>query len=279
MRQSSLSIRARLLLSFWAILVLVLFLPSWLYYRSLTGEVTDNAKQTAIRELNHFHWMLSQEKQFKNIGELQNWVSQVARQLNVRLTYVADGGKVIADSVVSDLATLDNHATRPEIVQAREQEIGFSIRLSRVSQREQIFVARRIESRGVVPAGVLRLATTHTNVTDLLDRLWNSFVVVTGMIFLATMLLSYTLIRQLKSPINTLIRSAGAIGSGDFKQRTHFDPRPEISNSARISIPGRSFTPWASPSTGWLKASTINWSSLPNRSRSSRPFSMGCRKV
>ncbi|ABK16404.1 HAMP domain-containing sensor histidine kinase [Syntrophobacter fumaroxidans] len=228
MRQSSLSIRARLLLSMWALLALVLILPSWLYYRSLTGEVIENAKQTAIRQLNHYHRMLSQEKQFQDLNEFQKWVVQAAADLNLRLTYVADGGKVIADSLVSDLNSLDNHATRPEIVQAREREIGLIIRRSRVSLHEQIFVARRIEPRGIVPPGILRLATTYTDAAGLLDRLWNSFIVVTGMILAATLFLSYVLIRQIKTPINTLVRAAGVIGSGDFKLRTHFHPGQEF---------------------------------------------------
>lgn len=224
----SFSFRARLLYSFWAILILALLLPSWYYYRLLTAEVIVAARNNAILQLNHFHWILSQEKDFTSPDEFQKWLSQSAAQLNVRLTYVAEGGRVIADSAVSDLSTLDNHATRPEIVQAQTEDIGSSIRFSRVTGRQEIYAARKVLSKVVVPPGTLRLAVPYDPVTGFVDRLWNNFLIVAGLMLLAMIALGYALTRHLRDPINTLVQVVQAIGGGDYNRRTHFDPGQEF---------------------------------------------------
>ncbi len=224
----SLSFRARLLYLFWAILILMLLLLSWYHYRLLTAETIETARKTTVSELNHFHWLLTADKEFKDPEELRNWVTAAAAKMDLRLTYVAEGGRVIADSLVSDLSILDNHATRPEIVQAQTEEIGSSIRYSRVSEEQEIYAARKIRARGILPAGTLRIATPYASVTKTLEALWNSFIFVTGMVLAAMIVLSYILTRQLREPINTLIHAAGAIGDGNFSRRTHFDPDEEF---------------------------------------------------
>jgi len=100
------SFRTRLLLSFWIVLFLALLLPPWYYYRILTQEVLDEAQRSAIKQLNLVHWMLNQAADTQTIEDLHGWLVQVGDQVGARITYMAEGGRVVADSQVPSLKYL-----------------------------------------------------------------------------------------------------------------------------------------------------------------------------
>jgi len=89
---------------------------------------------------------------------------------NVRITLIGPDGRVWADSS-ADPATLDSHADRPEIVQARSEGWGAAVRWSDSIRREMQYVALSVglpgELRGyvrvAVPLGVVsaRTGTVH----------------------------------------------------------------------------------------------------------------------
>jgi two-component system phosphate regulon sensor histidine kinase PhoR len=103
-----------------------------------------------------------------------------------------------------------------------------TIRLSRVEKKEYIYVASRVEPKGAIPAGIVRLAVPFSNMKDLLGQQRNSLFVGSVFIFLAMAFLSYALIRELSSPIRDMVQAIEAVGQKDFKQRIRFNPEHEF---------------------------------------------------
>jgi two-component system, OmpR family, phosphate regulon sensor histidine kinase PhoR len=62
-----------------------------------------------------------------------------------RVTLIAEDGRVVGDSTqtLEQLATLENHATRPEVVAARESGLGVSQRFSTTVNTDMLYVATR----------------------------------------------------------------------------------------------------------------------------------------
>ena len=60
-----------------------------------------------------------------------------------RVTLVAEDGRVVGDSTQTpaERAALDNHGTRPEIVQARQEGLGASRRFSTTVSTDMLYVA------------------------------------------------------------------------------------------------------------------------------------------
>jgi two-component system phosphate regulon sensor histidine kinase PhoR len=230
-----LSFRTRLLLSFWTVLLVALLLPALYYRHSLSREIVAETRSHALHQLNLVHWLLGQETEIEDADRLQAWGRRLGEQLGVRITYVAEGGRVIADSRVAfaEIPRLDNHATRPEIVQAFKEGLGTSIRYSATLERNLLYLARRTSARGAIPAGIIRVAVPFSLVKDRLDRLTRSFIFIVAVTFVASILLSYALVRQLENPVRSMIRTAEAIGSGDYGQRIRLDPGREFSPLAR----------------------------------------------
>ena len=66
-----------------------------------------------------------------------------------RLTLIAADGHVIADNQ-ADIATMDDHSKRPEIVAARQQGFGIEHRRSSTLNQELVYAARRIDDGTIV---------------------------------------------------------------------------------------------------------------------------------
>jgi two-component system phosphate regulon sensor histidine kinase PhoR len=75
----------------------------------------------------------------------------------MRITVITADGMVIGDSELSveRLTSVENHASRPEVVHARDDGAGFSTRYSSTVEREMLYVAVPFENgSGVVRAGM-----------------------------------------------------------------------------------------------------------------------------
>jgi two-component system phosphate regulon sensor histidine kinase PhoR len=92
----------------------------------------------------------------------QDRVRAVARLNAVRVTLIARDGVVLADSDVTPdrLPSLENHGTRPEVVEARRSGIGFDRRDSASLGTPFVYVARRLGPESA-PTGFVRLAISQ----------------------------------------------------------------------------------------------------------------------
>ncbi|GDY12751.1 hypothetical protein LBMAG53_16290 [Planctomycetota bacterium] len=71
-----------------------------------------------------------------------------------RLSVLDPNGKVIVDTA-QDLAALDNHNDRPEVIEARRTGFGMSRRISRSMQREFVYSAKALPDGWVVRVSAL----------------------------------------------------------------------------------------------------------------------------
>ena len=201
-------------------LIRALLLPSLYYRHTLSQDIVAETRLNAIRQLNSVHWLLGKEQPFQDAASLQEWFSRLGEQLGIRITYVAAGGKVIADSRVpfSRLPHIDNHANRPEIIQSYKENLGTSTRYSTTLERVLIYAARPIDGQGSIPSGVIRVAVPFSEVKVRIDRLTKSFIVIAIITMGAAIGISYALVRQLEAPVRSMINAAEAIGSGNYGQ-------------------------------------------------------------
>lgn len=72
---------------------------------------------------------------------LQSWAEKVA-QSGARVTLIAANGHVLADSA-HDPESMENHATRPEILQAKQFGSGEAVRHSHTLNRDLVYLATR----------------------------------------------------------------------------------------------------------------------------------------
>jgi two-component system phosphate regulon sensor histidine kinase PhoR len=165
-------------------------------------------------------------------GGQQAFVHRLGQAAHARITVVASDGSVLADSALTDaeLARIDNHGTRPEVLEARKRGRGMVSRFSATTGTELMYLAVPFERPEQV--GVVRVAMSLADVDALIARMrWLiSGAVLLGLLVAGAMgiLASYFASRSLMD----LVSRARALASGQRGQRIALEADDELSGLA-----------------------------------------------
>jgi two-component system, OmpR family, phosphate regulon sensor histidine kinase PhoR len=140
-------------------------------------------------------------------------IGVLAAATGARLTMIASDGSVLADSE-ADPRTLENHGSRPEVVQARNGSTGWDIRKSSVAGGVQrLYVA--------VPSGtgVLRLSVPVSGIQAKVSEVRRQVLQAAMLAFIPSLLLAAIVSRQASIRLAAIIHYAGKLAQGDFAAR------------------------------------------------------------
>ena len=153
---------------------------------------------------------------------MKSLVKDISDIINLRVTVADNEGKVVADSSVLDLSTLDNHRYRKEILAAFENGSGESIRHSNTLNVDMFYYAFRSGQCVIRIAEPLNyIENTNSYLKKVLAII--SFLLVAGGLG-TTLLIS----RHITRPIMDTISFAGDFSKGEFSRRIHHYRDDEI---------------------------------------------------
>jgi two-component system phosphate regulon sensor histidine kinase PhoR len=218
-------------------LTLVLLLGAILYgYLSHTLENHLNAE---IRDNLFNEARLVKVMSSKEIADMDRDAPTLARtvgkEIKARVSIIASNGKVAGDSELneSELRTLENHANRPEFIQAIERGQGIATRFSSTLGTNMIYIALPFQTTTGQP-GVIRLALPLSR----LDAAMTSLGTILGasliLAVLCSLLLSYILSSITSRPLQSMAAAATRIGKGDFGARIPISSCDEIGELAEV---------------------------------------------
>jgi len=174
---------------------------------TLQRAVEDRVTERIEREIDHV------EQDMRGIApeNLDAFFRRSARELACRITLILPGGRVTNDTDLrpADVPQMENHARRPEVIEARRSGRGDSRRFSATEQENRFYFAR------LLPDGnVLRLSVAASHVRELESGyLWSARAAV----ILACVLLfviGTAASRRFSEPIARLTEAASAIAAG-----------------------------------------------------------------
>ncbi len=201
-----------------ALLVFYIWTERWL--RSTYLEVVRNQLEREVRIL---ATVLDLDS-----AKLDEQVDEAVEGVGRRLTVIAADGRVIADSSFSgsDLAAMANHATRPEIVAARRQGVGGSLRFSNSVGQPFLYVARAIPGQDVS----IRVSTSVEGIEKAAAELRRALFGQTVVLILLGLPLAFLLSRHFSRPLGELDEAARRIAAGDFSQPFRVQGTDDISH-------------------------------------------------
>ena len=149
-----------------------------------------------------------------NSQDIDEQVDSVVRDSGRRLTVIVADGKVMADSSFSgiDLEDMDNHGMRPEVVEARSQGLGSSLRFSNSVTKQMFYVAFFVADQDVF----IRISTSVENIELVAADLRRVLAGHTLILILVGVFLSFLLSKQFSRPLGELAQSARSVAQGDF---------------------------------------------------------------
>lgn len=218
--------RHRIFVSFSLLLLGALILAYLVMSKVMYEEITGQAYTSGLRYLKHIDWLINQELKITDPERLQQVLTEIGQRLNLRVTYVAASGRVLADSGVHKeaVAAMENHAQRPEIKEAMQAGTGRSTRYSSTLQTSFLYVALGIEPINGPRPAVLRVAMPTAQLQSALNGIKGQLALFLAVLLLLAGLLSWLISRRLGVEIKDLSRTAEAIGSGDLEQRIEKSP-------------------------------------------------------
>lgn len=200
-----------------AISVLSLVIVTW--YATLTGREL-YLKKTAeglnddaflIKE------MLLSDTLLVSGNYIQKRIEQVGKHISIRITLILPDGRVIADSE-RNLKLMDNHATRPEVLQAMQENIGQSVRYSDTVDREMMYVALYIDDygeNGLIIRTSKALSLIEQVISDMQFRIFKAGLAISLVAILAGFIIS----RRISNPLERIIEGVRSFAAGDLSRR------------------------------------------------------------
>jgi two-component system, OmpR family, phosphate regulon sensor histidine kinase PhoR len=168
-------------------------------------------------------------------GEVDPIVDQAAREVSARVTIIAPDGRVLGDSAASgaDLLALDNHAGRPEVLQARQDGVGTSVRRSATVGDELLYAAVRVDHEGRL-VGYSRVALSLRGVEEQYRDLRRSVGLALALALLVTVVLAVALSTPLAGPLKQIMDAARQFAAGHLDARSRVNRSDELGELARI---------------------------------------------
>jgi signal transduction histidine kinase len=148
--------------------------------------------------------------------------------LQRRVTLIDSSGVVRGDSHFNgeELQHLENHATRPEVVAARQSGLGVGRRRSASAGDDELYVAIRH------PLGFVRVSISTATLRDIVSGARRDVLVAGLIAVVGTLLLAYLFSRSVTRPVVELRDVARAIAAGDLDRRPSISAPGEVGDLA-----------------------------------------------
>ena len=203
----------RIFPAFVAVTLLSLLVLVWFAARSMRGFYLDETRlnlQTRTRILTALV-----ADRWRDIAH-DEW-GRLAKEADARVTLVEPTGRVLNDSD-KDPAVMDNHADRPEIIDALKTGTGWSVRYSQTLQKEMLYVAAPMREDNASVA-VLRLSIPLKSVGEALGEVYWQVALGALAVAVLSAVASLLVSRRLSRPLEDLKRGAERFAAGDLSHK------------------------------------------------------------
>ena len=168
-------------------------------------------------------------------AELDAEADAIGQLVGARVTFVAADGAVIGDSELNaeQLAAVENHGGRPEIVAARRDGIGIARRYSATLGTDMLYVAVPVRNPHAPTLADVRLALPLTEVTHQLADVRRNALIAFAVGLAAALALSWATSLMVSRRVSAIADVAARYAAGDWSRPARDYGGDEIGTVAR----------------------------------------------
>lgn len=146
---------------------------------------------------------------------LDDEADRIGARVASRVTFIAPDGTVLGDSAepFESVPAMENHATRPEVVDAVRNGVGTSRRPSTTVGQEMLYVALKVENPRVA---ILRVALPLTTVREQLASVLSTTLAALGLALLGAAVLAALIAGRLGQRVRAIAWIAERYREGDL---------------------------------------------------------------
>ena len=161
-----------------------------------------------------------------NAGEIDILAKEMGEKIGVRITIIRKDGLVLGDSE-EDPTGMENHASRVEIKQALQGEIGRKIRYSTTLKEEMLYVAVPMVDKDEI-IGVVRTSFFLNKIKENVGAINQKIIYAALALTAFALLFSFLSSRTFTKPIKEMALTARKIRDGDLGARIFVKSKDEI---------------------------------------------------
>lgn len=187
-------------------------LSSWLYWRSMQQEITDEMNRAMVLISSAIESSANPEDYLQQIADIQ--------QGQIRVTWIQPDGTIHFESEYNK-GEMENHLQRPEVQQALQKGHGVDVRHSHTLAKDYYYTAERFSDGSVLRLGMER-NTIFAHIQYLLPITLLFILIVSLGCIRASRRLTDSLLRPLQTTA-TLMERIGAPGEPPMKKLDHVE--------------------------------------------------------
>ncbi|MBF0276527.1 MAG: HAMP domain-containing protein [SAR324 cluster bacterium] len=172
----------------------------------------------------------SDQQIFSNPALVDALCKELGHAGGMRVTVILSNGKVLGDTE-KDPETMDDHANRPEIIDALSGKMGTSIRESSTLSKKMMYVAIPV-SRDGITVGVLRISVPVTQIGKTLNSIQFRIFLQWGFIAAIAAAISLFIARRISRPLEEMRKGAERFAQGDLTHLLSIPQSEEIGELA-----------------------------------------------
>jgi two-component system, OmpR family, phosphate regulon sensor histidine kinase PhoR len=202
------------------------------FYRAIGRHITDQAALGLREKARLVQDVLRREEDVPRSAD--SIADRIGKELSVRVTIVAEDGKVLGDTDLDGeaLANIENHGHRPEILEAMQRGAGRATRYSTTLGENLLYVALRIDPDRP-DRGVVRLALPLTAVRKARRELLLPLLISACLTIVASILAGWVAARGPAGKLEEMSRAASKIAEGRTSSRVRPGGQNEVGQLAR----------------------------------------------
>jgi two-component system phosphate regulon sensor histidine kinase PhoR len=209
------SFQTKLFLAALATATLALIVAAVLFAGAMRGEVNARIEATLVAEARLAAELLADSAPLTDVAQLDAEADRIGRALGARVTLIAADGRVVGDSFETreGVAAMENHARRPEIVEAASTGLGRSRRLSDTVKLEMLYVAVRTQHPAIA---FVRVALPAADIRQQLQPVLRATLTAFALALSAGALLAWLVTAAIGHRVGVIANLARRYRSGDL---------------------------------------------------------------
>ena len=180
----------------------------------------NQAKDTIVEKLRSHSKIFILYSNSSEKDTFQKMTEEYSIASKLRVTLIATDGTVIGESSLpmDQLSQMDNHLSRPEIIDAKDEEEGYASRYSNTLKTEFIYFAKQVD-QNQFGFKYIRVAQSLKSVENLASKYREFYYLIIAFIIFVIIMAWFLLKSWLTDPILELTKAASDISQGDLKRR------------------------------------------------------------
>ncbi len=203
------------------------FLSHSLIKQSYMNGVETNLKNSAIFIRDYY---LIKESASDPV--LRENMQDMAKDLNMRITFIDSKGTVIYDSEM-DYTQMENHLDREEVKEAIEGKIGISKRYSTTKAMDLYYLALPVQEEKGDHIKVIRLSVPLKEIEKYNYQLIYNILLAAFVGVVLSMFIGYRLLSSILLPIQDLKNIAKKVAEGQYNEKVHISNNDELGDLAK----------------------------------------------